>query len=98
VLWIPDPAGIMTKPATVPEDTLVSLLDRIGILREDLISAERLSGANEVGSKSWQRSPHNSPALLASCTKPYPDTAQESRMVYPLCKLYDVRLELRSRG
>jgi hypothetical protein len=31
----------MAKPATIHEDTLDSLLDRIGILREQLVSIER---------------------------------------------------------
>jgi len=31
----------MAKPAKIREDTLDSLLDRIGILREDLVSIER---------------------------------------------------------
>ena len=60
MLWIPDPAGIMTKPATVPEDTLVSLLDRIGILREGLISAEqsleRMKSAQKQTKKSGEQS------------------------------------------
>jgi hypothetical protein len=31
----------MAKPAKIHEDTLDSLLDRIGILREELVSIER---------------------------------------------------------
>jgi hypothetical protein len=42
---LPNPADtvarIMAKPATIHEDTLDSLLDRIGILREQLVSIER---------------------------------------------------------
>jgi hypothetical protein len=31
----------MAKPAKIHEDTLESLLDRVGILREELVSIER---------------------------------------------------------
>jgi hypothetical protein len=50
----------MTKPATVHEDTLDSLLDRIGILREDLISVERslerMKSAQKPTKKSGEQS------------------------------------------
>jgi hypothetical protein len=50
--------GVMTKPTTVPEDTLDGLLERIGILRENLISVERslerMKSAKEPTKKSGQ--------------------------------------------
>ena len=53
-------AGIMTKAAAVHEDSLDSLLDRIGILREGLISVERslerMKSAQKQTKKSGQQS------------------------------------------
>jgi hypothetical protein len=50
----------MTKPAAVHEDSLDSLLDRIGILREGLISVEqsleRMKSAQKQTKKSGEQS------------------------------------------
>jgi hypothetical protein len=50
----------MTKPAAVHEDSLDSLLDRIGILREGLISVERslerMKSVQKLTKKSGQQS------------------------------------------